>query len=142
MCIKCVIKAAMEEMFEGANATKEVVVGKVDMVLVAEFKDNTDQRKVLELDVEIGHLQLRREIVLESVTMEEAEEKYEDTKITMVARAEKNEKEHKALWERVYAEVGITDKEAAYSIDHETGEVTMEVEEVEASNGEGQECDE
>lgn len=92
---------------------KEERVGKVDMALINDFKENTNALRALEKKV-------KKEIdaFIEKIEAEN------DPKI------QEFEQKRKLLWERVYDELNLSESERGevYTVDHATGVVSKVIE--------------
>lgn len=120
MCIVCELRKAA-----GAAQEKNARhVGVISEQLRADFKAHKTNEALAQLELEQKVLDGRRAVLLGEVTEEETHKRQEEIDALDEANAAKYEAESEALWQRVYAELDITDKQRNYSIDAETGEVT------------------
>lgn len=121
MCEKC-------EMQKRKQPKPENKVGVINAALLQDWQAHCMAEILASLDLDQEVLDARRAYALGTVTEEETAIRQAEINAKAAADEEKYAAEHDALWERIYADLGITGmyKGMGYTISRKTGEVWLQ----------------
>lgn len=119
-----------DELVKALNESmkiQEVKVGKVSEQLRKDFDTFTTNRKVAVIEGKIDMLTYRKQSLLGIIKDKEVKRLQKELNERADRLNEKHRTENKDLWDRLYKELNLN-PEKSYSVDKETGVVTMAVE--------------